>query len=209
MKYDKNGILIEKKEEIERMFETSINREVCKENLLIVKKVFDKNKIEFRLVYGTLLGAVRENNFIEGDQDTDLFLFREDRKLVLDCLKELEENGFSLIRCLDNMLSIERKGDYIDLYFFKQNSLADKLFNRVSCGHNFWWIWVSKDYCDKFEEIDFLGAKFRVFKNPVKWLEFTYGKDWKVPKKESADTRTFFSFITKQIGKFIKIFKRS
>ena len=38
-----------------------------------LRKVFDKEKICFRLGFGTLLGAVREQGFIKGDSDVDLF----------------------------------------------------------------------------------------------------------------------------------------
>ncbi len=204
MKFDtKTGILVSERDRIEEMFHKSLNRKIAKENLLLIKNILDKNKIEFRLIYGTLLGAIRENDFIKGDEDTDLFLFRKDKKKVFDCLKEFENNEFKLIRCLDNMISVERKNEYLDFYFFEQKGFVDKLFNRVVCGHGFWWIYVQNKYLEGFDEIDFLGTKFKGLKNSVDWLEFTYG-DWKTPKKESADTRTFCSTITKYVGKLLR-----
>ena len=54
------GHLIEK-QNIHKKFDKNI----AKENLLDIKKIFDENNLFFYLANGTLLGAVRDNDFIE------------------------------------------------------------------------------------------------------------------------------------------------
>ena len=39
-------------------------------------------------------------------------------------------------------------------------------------------------FFDELDEVNFLNTKFKVPKNPKKFLEYTYGKDWRIEKKE-------------------------
>ena len=43
----------------------TLDIKTARKNLLDVKKILDFHNIKFGLIYGTLLGAIRENNFIE------------------------------------------------------------------------------------------------------------------------------------------------
>lgn len=48
------------------------NKENALKDLKLIKHVFDKLGIRFSLAYGTCLGAVREKDFIDTDDDIDL-----------------------------------------------------------------------------------------------------------------------------------------
>ena len=104
--------------------EKKINKKISRENILILRDVLIKTKVRWGLLFGTLLGAVREGDFIEWDIDTDIFVFDEDKQDLLDSIPDLQNNGFRVIRFNDNktILSIERNNDYIDFYFFKNFS---------------------------------------------------------------------------------------
>ena len=52
-----------------------IDKIIARENLLLFKDIVSKHHIPFGLIAGTLLGAIREHDFIEHDEDVDLFLF--------------------------------------------------------------------------------------------------------------------------------------
>ena len=81
---------------LEKPFPAGINNTRClnqddaKSLLLDVKEVFDKNGMEFFLVFGTLLGAYRENNFIKHDTDIDIAVIGDGAE---DAIDELIKNG--------------------------------------------------------------------------------------------------------------------
>ena len=48
------------------------------EILATIDKICRKHKIRYYVDFGTLLGAVRENNFIAWDDDLDIMMLRDD-----------------------------------------------------------------------------------------------------------------------------------
>ena len=90
-------------------------------NLQLLKSILSKNNINFGFIYGTLLGAIREHDFITHDEDIDLFMLEEYKERFYSCLFLLRENGFEVIRddrC--GLISIMRNNEYIDFYIFKK-----------------------------------------------------------------------------------------
>ncbi len=59
-----------------------------------LKEVCDKNDLMLFPMYGTLLGAARSGTIIEGDDDIDIALFREDYDKLLEIKSEFEEPYF-------------------------------------------------------------------------------------------------------------------
>lgn len=150
-----------------------INREIAKENLLLFKHIADKHKLSFGLAYGTTLGAIRENNFIEHDEDIDLFILEEEKDILLGMLFELRDNGFDVIRYdKRGLLSIQRKGEYIDFYIFRP--LTEGI--RECCGER-----VLEEFLVETTAIDFLGDKFLVPKDYLTYLHCEYGENWRTP----------------------------
>ena len=62
-----------------------------------IKKIFDKNKIYFWLNLGTLLGAIRENKFIDWDSDIDLATWYYNRDRMVSIAEELRKDGFDIL----------------------------------------------------------------------------------------------------------------
>jgi len=167
----KNGIYEYK--EVEFILGTKkINREISRDNLLAVKQLFDKHDLEFGLLYGTLLGAIREHNFIAHDEDTDIFILYENKEQLFDLLFELRDLGFEVGRENEALLSILKDGEYIDIYFYKKTGTK----NRACEGYV-----LESDILENMEEYEFLGEIFKVPKNPIELLVKLYGKDWKIP----------------------------
>ena len=94
--------------------------EVSKLNLLDLKQQLNHNRVPFGIIYGTLLGAVREQYFLAHDDDVDIFMLDENRKKLLSLLINFRKLGFEVARYEGDLLSIIRKGDYIDIYFFRK-----------------------------------------------------------------------------------------
>ena len=173
-------------------------------NLLAVKKVLDEKKVNFGLMFGTLLGAVRENNFISHDEDVDLFVLEEDKESLLDCLHDLMNLEFKVCRYDGVLLSILRDDEYIDFYFFRKHLL---IYRKCFSG-----VVYMRKYLENTKEHLFLGENFRIPKDEYKFLKVLYGKNWrKSIKNDNAISHSRYYFIRELIKKKIpflfKIFR--
>jgi lipopolysaccharide cholinephosphotransferase len=177
-----------------------ININIAKENLLLLKDIFDKNNIKFWLIYGTLLGAVRDKDFIKHDFDTDLGLFYSDIDKLYDIKQQLESNEFQLIRTKfpDDLITFMRKDEYIDLGLFN---------TKKSLFTNFWIYQKNKEkfsYFKKFDQINFLGDKFLVPNNYLNFIKEHYGKNWKVPIKDFPQLTSDFLGFKRRVKYFLQ-----
>lgn len=169
-------------EEMSLTYENSkvLDKKIAKENLLIFKQILDENDTFFSLMFGTLLGAIRENDFISHDIDIDVVTFDE-QKLV-NCIPKLAEKGLRIVRFDPNSktYSFMKNGVYIDVYVVcKISSIVGLHYYRVLCKL------IPKRLLSKFEKITFLGVEFDAPKNPIAVLEFLYGKTWQTPIKDA------------------------
>ena len=150
-----------------------INKAIALENLRIVKEVLDRRGVGFQLTFGTLLGAIREKDFITHDEDTDLLVMEEDRLRFFDALPELKDLGFDVARYdRRGLLSIYRKEEYIDFYFFVKRDDA----TRYCCGFIF--------PCEMIERAmayDFKGLEVNVPVEYSTYLRYVFGDEWQTP----------------------------
>ena len=58
------------------------------EILAVIDKICRKHKIRYYADFGTLLGAVRENNFIAWDDDLDIMMLRDDFERFVKVVKK-------------------------------------------------------------------------------------------------------------------------
>ena len=150
-----------------------INKAVAKQNLKDFNKLAKSNNLNFGLIYGTLLGAIREHDFIEHDEDIDLYILGEEKDLFLNMLFELRENGFEVIRYdKRGLLSIQRNNEYIDFYIFNKFQKGV----RECCGEC-----VAEKYILDTIKYDFLSESFTIPQAHIEYLSFQYGSDWNIP----------------------------
>jgi lipopolysaccharide cholinephosphotransferase len=151
-----------------------INKKIAGENLLVLRSMLLKANIRWGIVFGTLLGAVREKDFIAYDEDVDILVFREDQEKIFDLIHELNSCGFKIARYEEHsLLSIIRKNEYIDIYLFKKT-----LFGRRCLDY-----YIPGVFLRKFTKIKFLKKNFPTINKVREYLVYQYGLDWKVPKK--------------------------
>ena len=150
-----------------------IDKKIAFENLKVVAEIMNGHNLNWGPVLGTLLGIVRDNDFITWDEDIDLYVLEEDKEKFLTLLFKFQKAGFDVIRywrC--GLLSIKRNGEYIDFYFAKK--IADNI--RCTNGDVFYF----EKYFQDTITWDFKGIKFNIPKDYEEYLEFRYG-DWRTP----------------------------
>ena len=162
-------------EEARKGFTVPIDVVEARKNFNAVVEAMNRKDLEFWLSFGTLLGAVREHDFIPHDIDTDIGFHVEDKEIVINViLSELMEKGFSFPRLNNCLATVCRSGAYLDLYWFQPvvNEATGK--KGLSCND-----YIIPD--DGFVKTYFAGQSVNI---PVKaevLLEKWYGTDWQTP----------------------------
>ncbi len=172
-----------------------------KEMLGRLHEVLDANGIDYYLDFGTLLGLVRENNFIKHDDDIDLTII--DRTIeARSLLKTLLSEGFVFIHALTVRgrvveFSVSYKKLSADFYFYIPITKAgnvgvcdvyfDPSVKYDNPNENNYKVWFIPDGI-RTKIVQFMGVDVRIPECPEKILEIEYGKDWRTPIKNwSAD----------------------
>ena len=179
-----------------------MNFERANQYLQELKKVFNKVGIRFFLFCGTLVGAIRDNDFPWLDGDVDVGLFYEDADKFLEMGPLFKELGYYVCyqsRVLQTPIAVEEKdksgkveGRYMNGYIAKRE-FRDKvdfhtlaLFKNQRCVYRYprdgfdFYIPYPKKYFENLKEIEFKGEKYLVPNPPEEFLECMWG-DWKVP----------------------------
>ena len=136
-------------------------------------------------VYGTLLGAIREQDFIGHDSDVDLgYVSRHQHPL--DVIREsyrlhrhLRERGFSIDRysaAAFKVEVVEADGAVRGLDVFGGYFLNGSLYLMGEVGASFMEEWVFP-----LGTCSFAGRTLPAPARPEKLLEATYGPNWRVP----------------------------
>jgi len=167
-----------------------MKKEIALENLKLLTKILGR---KFWLDCGTLLGAVREKDFIEHDTDIDVGMLEEeweDKYLAL-----FENEGFKIKvlgpRNYGMQISMKRKDVKTDIFlYFKEG------------GERFFACWLNKGqflediikmsypayHVEQLEILKFKGEIYNVPSDYQKFLTQRYG-DWsKVDKQFRWDT---------------------
>lgn len=142
-------------------------------NLIAFKKILDSLGIPFWLDGGTLLGAFRDGDFCEDDEnDVDLCTWMEfkDRRI----LERAEKEGFRIYHQWETQFAITKDGCKIDLFFNQKEE--DNAFTYLYKGDK-------KDkkvviplrFYESLEPIEFKGAMFNRPCDVTDYLTLKYG----------------------------------
>jgi len=159
-----------------------LNKKICQENLEILHKILNKERIEFWLSEGTALGAYRDSDFIDHDDDVDVGIWNSDFKSFKNKVyPELIKEGFRLdFNDFNNTFwCFSRKGEKVDIDFTGKGlecmACKTKRANCKSCNEMI-------PYLKEMKYIEFHGKQYLC---PTEhYFEYLYGKSWKTPLKE-------------------------
>ena len=187
--------IIEKPEEVEKK---PMDNEGATKDLLDIKMLLDSKGVQFFLAYGAVLGAIRENDWIEYDDDIDLVItqkltykqrkeigwalwdigFKTWTDVVWNVYGRFEEaeagyNGTEetgIIPCIRNVP--------VSIMFYYDNG---KEWLCIPKKGGLPVLGIPYKFLEKGECIKFKGEQFLIPSPKIEYLEFTYGKDWKTP----------------------------
>jgi len=83
-----------------------------------VKQILDKANIEFWLDHGTLLGAVRDNKFIQWDRDIDLGANYKEATKIIKEIPKFEKYGYT-IGISDFVIGLSKNSISIAICFYR------------------------------------------------------------------------------------------
>tara|TARA_B110000285_G_C14739892_1_gene430262 strand:- start:102 stop:632 length:531 start_codon:yes stop_codon:yes gene_type:complete len=157
-------------------------KELLNKTLLFILKLLNENNINnWFIAYGTLLGIIREDSCIQGDDDIDIVMDKNN----YDILKQLlMENGFEMeyghtIGKSRDIIKTKDNEKYCTIDFYM--AAVDSIGNFDDRWENVVW---SKCYDDNKKLIH------RIWKGTDLYLPFNYetkiinryGESWKVPQ---------------------------
>jgi hypothetical protein len=175
------------------------SRHIYALNLLIkFLKILEPQKIDFFLVCGSLLGAVRQESLAGKPTDIDLGIKEDEFPKLLDAIPLLKKNGAKFIRerFSNNKLErlqIEFPGMLVDIGIYRKKNVEGKEMwgnlggetenqhfpqNKGLKKKRFV---ISLDY---LIPIKAYGKEFLAPCNPEIYLERKYGKNWRIPDKK-------------------------
>lgn len=184
MKTKKDLIIIDGKEYgFDRISWTSgiefMDKVIALEAMKVSISILSKYNVKPFLMWGTLLGAIREHGFIPHDTDVDMGIKVEDVNSLERAIPELYSNEFKICRY--------KKG-YIYSFIYKGVICDFDVIRKAFFPYSLNFAFVLEQLFPKrfflsLDKICFCGLDVYVPHNPESFLECRYGKDWRVPQK--------------------------
>lgn len=160
-----------------------INAENAIQNLSELDTIFRKYNARYWMQDGTLLGYVRDKNFIPHDNDVDIGMrwsdfSQEIFKEIIDCGFAFKSSHGRLEESL--VINFRKRNIPVDIYFYYYD--GDRFYHTAAYGkaRKYRVDFSYKDFDVK--EIEYFGVKLFVPEDPLYFIETKYGKDWREPK---------------------------
>lgn len=153
----------------------TINKEAMMDNLEVLSVYLDKIDINWGPAFGSLIGIVRNDDFLPWNPVFDIYILKEDEERFKDVLRLLKEVNFELVR-------YERRG----LYYLRRNNEWIKVFvlHKISADvrHTGGGDFIQETYLQNTIKWNFKGIELNVPAKVDEYLEFRYG-NWYKPKQ--------------------------
>ena len=174
-----------------------IDKTVALNNLKSVLDILSRNHVRTSPADGTLLGIIRENNFIDWDEDIDLNILEEDIEQFKLSLWDMIDAGFEILRCerCNHLYSVRRNNEYIDFYILEKVSPEV----RTNMGTDF----VLDRHVTNLRDWDFRGLTIQIPMEYEQYLELMYG-DWRTPIQYADFELNELQILRKKIWVWLK-----
>ena len=150
--------------------------------LPILKEVtdeYEKRGITWFLIFGSLLGAVRDGGPIPGDDDIDICVLQKDRAKIKEANTYLRTLGYWIPEKEDGMVERDevyiKDGQKIEACVFHNEG---DYYRYDPCQPN---IRYEKKYFEVLTKVDFGGIVSYIPVHNIELLELMYGPKWKIP----------------------------
>ena len=166
-----------------------------------LSQILNDKKIKNFITGGTLLGAIREKNFIKWDWDVEVTVLTDEIFNIKDELCDL------FLKAEFKTLKYSQTYDSLKWTLIKYNAIYEVVgfykegewMYRTGKGTR-----IPADLFDNPSDLFFLGSTYKTVSEPEKYLEFCYG-DWKTPKK-TANKKEYLTLEYKPKLKIHNIF---
>ncbi len=167
----------------------------------------DELKISYFLIGGVLLGAKRDQSFIEWDWDVEINLLIEDlNKNFEKILIELLKKKFILEDCrkteTDSKINLYKNYSKETTGYTLNGWAHDKANNRMFRNR----IGFPDHFLKEFDKIEFYGKQFNAPKPISEYLTYQFG-DWKVRKRTDDKSSYMTSKFFKKESYFYQLIK--
>ena len=172
-------------------------------SLSYISNILQKNNIKYWLCYGTLLGAIRENDIISYDYDFDLGCLVTDYDRIMALNKYIKKDGYKFINPSNNYgytwngkrdyiwrvsIKIEYKGKIMgDIYLYQ--NFNDSICRRYDIKKEIYF-WPKATFptwfIRKLEKVKIRDKYFLCPRKSKILLEYWYGPNWKKPIKAKS-----------------------
>lgn len=176
-----------------------MNKADAKYLINTLARVFADNGIDLMLAYGTLLGAIREHDFIGHDADMDTLIWGEHMQRALDLAPELAKYDIKL-ECyvLPWILTYSYHSVTCDIdMIYDAIPPLNKRYCLIESQY------IQRNFFEHTKHIEFQGQQHIVPAQTEKLLEYHYGKTWRIPGGPHARLQSKL-FFWKYIEKFVQ-----
>jgi len=147
------------------------SQEKLNRTLINITKLLNNSSFSnWFIAYGTLLGILRDNNTIDGDDDVDILI---DIKYKDKLIQLLKENNYIISYDKPNFLKTNVNSEYSSIDFYLSDVDNDGNFNDT-------WSKIIWKNCNDLKILSWNDVKLKIPNDPILKLKNRYGETWNI-----------------------------
>ena len=171
------------------MIKQTISKEVLNNTLEFIVKLLNDNNIQnWFISYGTLLGIIRNDSCIEGDDDVDIIIEKSNYDLLKNLLIENDIEIWDLSNNFDKSIL----GNILKTKYSEKYCSVDFYMASINENGDFHDLWEKKIWSGCYNENKELskrlwrGQILNLPENPETKLYNRYGENWRIPQNNKG-----------------------